>query len=186
MTREVDPMDPAALERINKVLEDEFMAAMTTVPAPAIERTEATVERVAEYARWLEEQVPKPMEKIKLTKNEWDVLRAANPPINRPPSLLDVPVELVDNPEESTLYRPPCCDGHSEQCEVSTQCCDACPEPVAMRAFVGEYEFGLSRPPVVWHSRSWSYPTIAEPEPVEPRADQTRGWLARAIERWFG
>lgn len=169
------------VKRIDATLDDEVALLMTPAPQLAIEPAEVAVERVVEIARRLED-LPPLTDKIKMTRDEWDWLQAANPPIDRPPSLLDVPVELVDNPEESTLYRPPCCDRHGEQCEVPTECCDACPEAVALRAFVAEWD----RKQAVWHSRYWNYPTIVEPEPVEPRADQARGWLARAIERWFG
>lgn len=110
MTREVDPLDPAVLERINRVLEDEVAAAMTTVPAPAIERTEATVEAVAEYARRLEEELPEPLEKIKLTAWQVDALGAMHP--QRPAGrygvggqlghLAGTPVELVDDEADSS------------------------------------------------------------------------------------
>lgn len=169
MTREVDPLDPAVLERINKVLEDEVAALMTT-PAPVLtsEPAEVILDRIAEWAERFE-ALPKPPDKIKLTKAELEWLKAANPPLDRAPSLWDIPIELVEDPKESTLYRPPCCDKHGQHCEVpNAVCCESCPRAVELAELVAKH-----------------VPYVGF-EPLEPRADQTRGWLARAIERWFG
>jgi hypothetical protein len=150
------------VKRIDATLADEVALLMSPAPPPAIEPAEVTLDRIADYVRQLEDDLPKPPDKIKLTKAEWDTLRAANPPIDRAPSLLDVPVELVDNPEESTLYRPPCCDLHNQHCEVPFDvCCDGCPQAVALVHLAAEHEqdwvISFDPPRSPWWRRWWSW-----------------------------
>lgn len=76
-------------------------------PAPS---TEVTLAEVVRKAYELE-SAPKPPEKIKLTSGEWDQARAcaSDPPAWGPDRsaawVWGVPVELVDDPEESDLRR---------------------------------------------------------------------------------
>jgi hypothetical protein len=85
-----------------------YFASSTPEPPPAV--TLADIVRAYHDL----EDVPKVPEKIKLTTGEWDAARECLPeqPPSRPwaPSSVDlagVPVELVDDPQDSDLWPPP-------------------------------------------------------------------------------
>lgn len=116
---------------------------------------------------------------IKLTPEQLASLPTVPPSTNPARVMLDVPVQVVENVEDSTphqLRHQPCCDRHTDRCEVPFEvCCDTCPEAVALAALVEE------------HQQSRAVDPVSAPAPrvgfLAPPLPTPRPWWQRYFEK---
>lgn len=189
MTREVDPL----LERIDQVLAAEF--ALASEPAPAIVSTspESANAVLDEWERRLDELPTPLLSEIKLTADEWEAVKARFP--ERPPDPygrvlgdpFGIPVRLVEDPKESTLYRPPPSSLVFLLAEAGEPA-DACGGVIEGHVLVAEPDPVEVVLPADREPSTVEYVGFDEPPRVivELPPDPMRGWLRQLLGRWFG